>query len=721
VRELCRNCVSLLACFIAGVAPAAARSVDIARNANAERFLPVDYQSWPSGILEPNIAPVDLSFLNTPEMPAGKHGFLKAHADELVFEDGTVARFWGTVLTAYSLFGTSQDSVRRQAHRLSQLGFNLVRFTHHDSEWVNPNIFGDTQVPDTRTVSMAMLAKLDWWIKCLKDEGIYIWLDLEEGRQFKRADDIAGFEEINQGKPTAGLTGYSYVNPSIQAAMKRFNDVYLNHVNRFTGLRYKDDPAIAVVLITNENDLTNHFGNALLPAKGVPQHTAIYMRMAREFADQHSLPRDKVWRAWQAGPAKLFLNDLERRFDVDMIAQVRALGFKSLVLPTSTWGMNSLSSLPALTVGDVIDVHSYGGSGELERNPVYVANLVNWIAAAQLVAKPLTVSEWGLDADGTLAPDRQDIPLYVAAAAAMQGWNALMFCAYSQEAFAEARGTPSVYHAYNDPALIASLPAAALLYRQGHVRQASSTYVFAPSAHTLFYSAESPANSVALRTAAERGRLLIAMPGVSELPWLETSAIPAGAKIIRQAYESQIPADSQEVVSDSGELRRNWHEGVFAIDTPRTQAVMGWVGGRTISLTDIEAAVTTRNSLVAVQSLDAKPLRQSRQIMVSVAARSVPRSEKLLPYYSEPVEGSILIAAPAGLSLAVLDGRNGKLRQLPVSYEHGRYRISLDRSLQSCWLLLQPLPRQPEPPLKSDKRRLAQPRASCTASLTCRK
>src|SRR5207249_3729901 len=78
---------------------------------------------------------VDLSFLNAPEKPAGKRGFLKTQKDKLVFEDGAVARFWGTNLTAYTLFGTSKEGVKQQARRLSELGFNLVRLVHHDSAW----------------------------------------------------------------------------------------------------------------------------------------------------------------------------------------------------------------------------------------------------------------------------------------------------------------------------------------------------------------------------------------------------------------------------------------------------------------------------------------------------------------------------------------------------------------------------------------------------------
>ena len=249
-----------------------------------ERFGPEDLEAWPTNIMDWRTSPVDLSFLNDLEKPAGKRGFVKAAHDELVFEDGTTARFWGTNLTAYSLFGTiRREDVTQTARRLSQLGSNLVRLTHNDSPWVNPNVFGD-KASNTKTVSDAILERLDWWIKCLKDEGIYIFLDLHVQRHLKPGDGIEDFEEISKGKPEADLKGFNYINASIQEAMQRFNAAYVTHVNQFTGLRYKDDPAIIAMLLTNENDVTHHFGNALLPDKKVPKHNALYMAQAEKFA-----------------------------------------------------------------------------------------------------------------------------------------------------------------------------------------------------------------------------------------------------------------------------------------------------------------------------------------------------------------------------------------------------------------------------------------------------
>ena len=651
----------------------------------AERFGLDDHTAWPADILDWKTSPVDLSFLNAPEKPAGKHGFLKVIKDKLVFEDGTPVRFWGTNLTAYTLFGTTRENVKQQARRLSELGFNLVRLHHHDSPWVNPNIFGDQKSPDTQNLSSAMLEKLDWWIKCLKDEGIYVWLDLHVQRNFKPGDQIDGFEELNKGKPLADIKGYNYVNASIQQAMKRFNEAYVNHGNNYTGLRYKDDPAIIAMLITNENDVTHHFGNALLPDKNVPKHNAVYMAQAEAFAAKHGLPKDKVWRSWEHGSSKLFLNDLEHRFNTEMIQHLRALGVKMPIVTTSTWGLNPLSSLPALTAGHIIDVHSYGGIGELEKNPFYAPNLVHWIAAARIADRPLSVTEWNVSPFP--APDRHTIPLYIASSASLQGWDALMQYAYSVEPIAN-RGTPSNWHAYNDPGLVATLPAAALLYRRGHVREATTTYAFAPSKEQLFNQSISPQNAIALRTGAETGKLVIALPQTRELPWLEKSAIPAGAKIITDPKQSLINSDAAEAVSDTGELRRNWEQGTYTINTPRTQAAMGWIGGKKITLADVEIATITRNATVAVQSLDENPISKSGAILISLGARSVPKSANQSPFYSEPVEGQLIIRAPKGLKLYAKSRSVEERREIPAPYKNGRYLINLDRNLGTYWLVL---------------------------------
>ena len=654
-----------------------------------ERYGPSDTPSWSTNLLFDsaiaswNVAPVDLSFLNAAERPAGKRGFVRANNDSLIFEDGTPARFWGTNLTASALFGTTRDNVKRQARRLSELGFNLVRIHHHDSYWVSPNIFGKDS-PNTRNLDDGALTQLDWWIKCLKDEGIYVWLDLHVQRGLLSGDNIEAFSEIAKGRPFVEPKGYNYVNPSIQDAMKDFNAAYVNHFNKFTELRYKDDPAIVAMLISNENDVTFHFGNGLLPVQNVPWHSARFMTEARAFAARNSLPAEATTRTWEPGPSKLYLNDLEQRFHANMIDDLRRLGVKVPLATTNYWGAEPLSSLPALTAGDLIDAHSYGGVGELEKNPVYAANLVHWIAAAQVVGKPFSVSEWNVSPFPI--PDRHSSPLYVAASAALQGWDAMMQFAYTTLPLND-RGGPSNWHAFNDPGLMAMLPAAALLYRRHDVREADTAYVYAPSERDLFYRALSPDNSPALRTAAEKGKLSIAMPATASLPWLHPGEVPSGAKILNDPDQPLIDPAAGEISSDNGELRRNWELGIFTIDTPRTQAATGWIGRRSLELADVGFDISTPNASIAVQSLDGRAIPDAKALLISLGARSVPTAGNQLPFRSEPVVGRLRIRASQGLKL-YRRVSPGEERVVPTDYHDGRYLVTLDRSLSTYWLVL---------------------------------
>jgi hypothetical protein len=651
----------------------------------AERYGLDNQATWPADILDWRTAPVDLSFLNAPERPAGKHGFLRTAKDKLIFEDGTPVRFWGTNLTASALFGTTSQSVKLQARRLSELGFNLVRIHHHDSDWVVPNIFGGKTAMNTQSLSQAMLEKLDWWITCLEQEGIYVWLDLHVGRQLKPADGIDGFSEISKGKPVADLKGYNYVNVSIQRAMQRFNEEYVGHRNRFNGLAYKDDRGIVTLLLTNENDVTHHFGNRMLPDKHVPQHNALYMAQADAFATKFGLARDKVWRSWEHGPSKLFLNDLEQRFDADMIRQLRNIGVKVPIVTTSIWGDDPLSSLPALLTGDIVDAHAYGGIDDLEQNPLYTPTFVDSIAAAHVIDRPLSVSEWNVSPFPT--PDRHTSPLYVAGAASLQGWVAPMQFAYSQQALNN-RGRPSNWDAFNDPSLMGTLPAAALLFRRGDVQEAKTTYVFAPRPDQLFNQIISPKTSVALRTAVEKGKLVIAMPQTAELPWLEKSQIPDGAQVITDPNRSLIDANATNAISDTMEVRRDWEQGTYTIDTPRSQVATGWIGGRQISLADVEIALTTQNASVAVQSLDQGNIGDAHAIQISLGARSIPDPRNPALMRSEPVTGRLTIRAIRGLRLYKQFALSTGHQELPVTYEAGRYQINLDRNLGTYWLQL---------------------------------
>lgn len=620
-------------------------------------------------------AQIDLSFLNKDERPAGKHGFVRAQGESLVFEDGHRARFWGVNITAAALFGSTPASVQDQARQLSRLGFNLVRLHHHDSYWVRPNIFGEQSSSTSGRIDEQMQERIDWWIKCLKDEGIYVWLDLHVQRNLQPSEGIDDFDELAKGKPAGDLKGFNYLNASIERAMQAFNEAYLRHVNVHTKLAYADDPAIAAVLITNENDLTQHYGNALLPDKGVPKHSARYMRAASQFATLHHLDQDRVWKAWQPGESKLFLNDLERQFSERMINHLRTkVEVKVPIVTTNLWGWQ-MASLPALTVGDMIDIHAYEEPGFVARDPNKAVSAVQMIAAAQVRGMPTSVTEWNIGKFP--ADDRQDLPVWMAATGSRQGWDALMHYAYAQTPFDRA-AKASNWHAFNDPARLAMMPAAALLFRQGHVRESTTNYVWAPTVEQLFFRGDGPSSIAGLRFAAEVGRLTTVLPQTRELPWLKPRN---DAQAARTTLPSAVPAKVGGLSSDTGEVSRDWQQGTLVIDTQRSQIVEGLIGGKTVNLVDVQVRVQSRHASVAVQSLDSQPISSSSNILVSLATPSALSPNDQLPYAGENISGSLTIRAVPGLQLVPQPGVQAK-------YADGRYQVVLDGTQPVHWLTL---------------------------------
>jgi hypothetical protein len=347
-----------------------------------------------------------------------------------------------------------------------------------------------------------------------------------------------------------------------------------------------------------------------------------------------------------------------------------------------------LASLPALTTGDIIDVHAYGGVLELEKNPLIAAGMTTWMAAGQVANKPMSITEWNVSPFP--APDRHTSSLLVASKANHQGWDALMQYAYAQNSLNKA-GKPLNWHSHNDPSFLATLPAAALLYRKAHVKEASSVYYFSPG-DALFNKSISPKTSVTIRTSSEIGKLLIAMPDTESLRWLEPSVPPDGSIVVKDPYKSFIGPNASSVTSDTGELHRNWDDGIYTINTKQSQAVMGWVGSKTIELADTEFNITTGNATVAVQSLDNKEINQSKNILVTLATNSIPsknlkKRKSKLPFLSEPIKGTIKIKAPIGLHLDYIDNHGDKTR-VPVNYINGQYTIELDKLPPVHWLSL---------------------------------
>ncbi len=215
----------------------------------------------------------DFSWLNA--KPAGAGGFVTIR-DGHFFEGGERLRIWGVNFCFSADFPAHADADKVAAH-LAKLGINAIRFHHHESSPAPRGILAAAR-DGKRELDAEMLERQDYFLDQLARRGIYANLNLHVGRTFTAAEGFPGDElgqEFHYDKFIL------YFEPRMRALFKDFCRAYLGHVNPYRKLSRADDPAVAVVEITNENSFST---------KG----PAAARRLPKPYRDEFA----RQWNAW---------------------------------------------------------------------------------------------------------------------------------------------------------------------------------------------------------------------------------------------------------------------------------------------------------------------------------------------------------------------------------------------------------------------------------------
>ena len=151
-------------------------------------------------------------------------------------------RLWGVNLSFGANLPTHEDAPFIAA-RMAAAGVNSVRCHHLDtSRWPR----GIWNSADGKNIDPEALDRLDFFINQLALHGICVNLNLHVGREHS---EYIGLPDTNRGydKITNIFT------PELIDAQKDYARQMLSHVNPYRGVRYANDPAVAIVEITNEN------------------------------------------------------------------------------------------------------------------------------------------------------------------------------------------------------------------------------------------------------------------------------------------------------------------------------------------------------------------------------------------------------------------------------------------------------------------------------------
>ena len=230
------------------------------------------------------------------DKPAGAHGFLKSAGKDFVFEDGTPVKFWGIGASMTE----TVEAQQRQARFYAKHGINMIR--QHPVEGVLGALQGG---PGQRHFDAERLDRFDRWFSILKEHGIYMTWSIfyHHVALPDQGIDPALYHELpnrGAGKDTYGMATFVQ---EYQDSQWQYARLLLDHVNPYTGLAYKDDPALAIVEARNEDSVFFHnpLGESFVRGQSHPHHAARLKQMWQQWVKNRYGNDQALAGAWGAG------------------------------------------------------------------------------------------------------------------------------------------------------------------------------------------------------------------------------------------------------------------------------------------------------------------------------------------------------------------------------------------------------------------------------------
>ena len=215
--------------------PLVAKSIEPTVIARGADWIPLTYRKE----IEAGSA-LDFSCMGFTDAPSGKYGWMKNVGSHFEFEGrpGKPVRLYGVNLCGTANF-PSHEEAEMMVTRFKRLGYNAIRFHHHDSGTVKGS-------PDGLTLSKENMDKFDYLLATAIREGFYLTTDLFVSRNHvikwrHIGVDRDGLVDMQLFKALCALYDPAFEN------WCAYSRNFLNHVNPYTGRAYKDEPALSLI------------------------------------------------------------------------------------------------------------------------------------------------------------------------------------------------------------------------------------------------------------------------------------------------------------------------------------------------------------------------------------------------------------------------------------------------------------------------------------------
>lgn len=576
---------------------------------------------------------IDLSRLI--DAPAGKFGFLKRVKGNLEFDKSRkVVKFWGVGGSPGNLTPAEMHSA---AKWLRKYGVNIIR--QHTVLSVTGLINADGEFDKKR------MDTYDRWFATMKEEGIYsTWSVIypHHGKLLRKNDGYnpALFAEIANSSPAnkrAGAKGAINVRDFINLdrelqdlIFKKYFQKLLNHKNPYTGLKYKNDPALAVLEFQNESNLFFHTLNGLrqnkFPLFAKKIRKAFFDFIKIKYKNKKNVAkawgnrwdRDDKWESgelgllacyhWGAdgplyefkgqkrrcGDFIQFFTYLQKSYYERRVNEVRRVGFKGVTVATA-WKSGapgaSMANLYCDDVADMIDRHNYFGGGDGRHSIIEgkVNNnthlnqpgkgLLN-LGFFQIKDKPFAVSEWSM-----MPPNpwkAEAAPLVAFYGLGLQGWDASYHFNCGLFRIGDGWDRLSKYVSQT-PHYIGQFPALAFAIYNNHINEGDVVALRQISNDQIFAG---EAVDVALSNGSWDVKTLV---GKSSTP---PEAFAVGRVLVEFNKGKGVKKDTSKfwnkerkiIKSNTNELVWNYGERYIEVRSKKTEALIGFAKNKTIKL-----------------------------------------------------------------------------------------------------------------------------------------